>query len=88
MNNNGKPNIINRTIFNMRYTAIIAVMSAIALAPVHAQESTSDTASAEKKSGIDAMMERIQVTARKREESLQEAPLSVTALKIFQKWAA
>ncbi|MFT6350507.1 MAG: iron complex outermembrane receptor protein, partial [Psychromonas sp.] len=79
MNNNGKPNIINRTIFNMRYTAIIAVMSAIALAPVHAQESTSDTASAEKKSGIDAMMERIQVTARKREESLQEAPLSVTA---------
>jgi len=79
MNNNGKSNIINRTIFNMRYSASIAIMSAIALAPVYAQESTSDTASAEKKSGIDAMMERIQVTARKREESLQEAPLSVTA---------
>lgn len=76
MSLNYKLNEISRSIFNMRLSASIAVISTIAFTPVYAQE---DEASEESKSGISAMMETIQVTARKREESLQEAPLSVTA---------
>tara|TARA_R110001606_G_scaffold395578_1_gene568111 strand:- start:9304 stop:11559 length:2256 start_codon:yes stop_codon:yes gene_type:complete len=60
----------------MRLPVSIAVISTIALVPVYAQEAETPE---EGKSGISAMMEKIQVTARKREESLQEAPLSLTA---------
>lgn len=76
MSFNCKLNKISRTIFNMRLPASLAVISAMTIAPVQAQESEPP---AENKSGIGAMMEKIQVTARKREESLQDAPLSMTA---------
>lgn len=76
MSFNCKLNQISRTIFNMRLPVSIAVISTIALVPVYAQEAETPE---EGKSGISAMMEKIQVTARKREESLQEAPLSLTA---------
>ncbi|GAA6185855.1 MULTISPECIES: TonB-dependent receptor [Alteromonadaceae] len=76
MSLNCKLNKITRSIFNARLPVSLAVVSAIAITPVHAQE---DETAADNKSGIGAMMEKIQVTARKREESLQEAPLSLTA---------
>lgn len=58
----------------------VAATSVLSALPAYAQQNEAvEQVSKEKKSGIGAMMETIQVTARKREESLQDAPLSLTA---------
>jgi iron complex outermembrane receptor protein len=71
-----KRNKITQTLLKPRLLVSLALISAIS--PVHSQEDKTTTES-KSGSGIGAMIEKIQVTARKREESLQDAPLSITA---------
>lgn len=75
-----KRNKITRVLFLKEFVASVVILSFISLLPAYAQqEQTADASKEKKKSGVAAMMEVIQVTARKREESLQEAPISLTA---------
>lgn len=54
----------------------VAVCSLLAAGHATAQEATGDTAGA---SELDALMAEVVVTARKREESLQDAPIAISA---------
>ena len=79
--NGNKLNIISRTLFSS--AAVISTLSVLSAnaqqSEVEEQTAEIEAAQKDNKSGVGAMMETIQVTARKREENLQDAPLSVTA---------
>ena len=76
-----KKNKIMRAWFNKKSITPLLILSTLAQMPAMAEEARSetDTNVQKKVKGVDAMIETIQVTARKREESLQKAPISVTA---------
>jgi iron complex outermembrane receptor protein len=75
-----KRNKISRALFLKEFVASTVILSSLSLLPAYAQQEQTEEASKEKKkSGVAAMMGVIQVTARKREESLKDAPISFTA---------
>lgn len=67
------------TRFHLR-TSVIAISLASLATPVFAQDNTQPAASQTAAETDDTQLEEITVTARRREENLQDVPLTVTAL--------
>jgi iron complex outermembrane receptor protein len=76
-----KRNKISRALFLKRVTTPLLIFSVLSQIPAFAQDKQADIVPPEENnvSGVNAMMEKIQVTARKRQENLEDAPISITA---------
>jgi iron complex outermembrane receptor protein len=73
-----KKNIITKALQSNKVPISVLVLSSLLSIPTYAQNQVGD-AEEGKKSNVNSMMESIVVTARKTEENIQDAPLSVTA---------